>query len=317
MKDTLTILESPHARSVRIQLKSFLASKMPATQRDYAYSLKSFFNWVGKNVRDVTFEDVTAYRNCLINTAGYRGNTIQKKLSAIRKFYTYLKDLGVIANNPTRGIDRVRFKQREKDILTVPEANRLLSAIDLSAADETSALLGKRDYAMAKLMLMNALRVCEVIRADVGDLRLHRGVHVLWVRGNGHMEKDDYVVLREDTLKAVNEYLMAREEWLGREMMPDEPLFAGVGNRHRNGRLSGCGVWRRIVGYIREAGIEKANLTPHSFRHSSITWAVEAGAPPERAKEHARHRSIQTTYDVYYHSSKVESNVNELMPRLV
>lgn len=50
-----------------------------------------------------------------------------------------------------------------------------------------------------------------VVRADVGDIKPHSGVMVLFVHGKGCSEKDDFVVLTDALQADINRYLADRE----------------------------------------------------------------------------------------------------------
>lgn len=57
----------------------------------------------------------------------------------------------------------------------------------------------------------------------------------------------------------------------------------------------------RIIKQIRAAGHEFDRITPHVFRHTFATRAIEAGMPPQVLKTILGHSSLAMTMDLYSH----------------
>ncbi len=93
-------------------------------------------------------------------------------------------------------------------------------------------------------MLRTGLRDIEVTRANVGDVKPHSGIMVLFVHGKGRSEKDDFVVLANALLADINRYLDARGH-----CSPADPLFASTSNRNKGGRLT----TRSVSGIVKQA----------------------------------------------------------------
>ena len=80
-------------------------------------------------------------------------------------------------------------------------------------------------------MLRTGMHDIEVARADVGDIKPHSGVMVLFVHGKGRSEKADFVLLADVLLAVINRYLDAWGPWGGstqsswRSM---DSVFAGI-----------------------------------------------------------------------------------------
>lgn len=161
----------------------------------------------------------------------------------------------------------------------------------------------KRDYAILSLMLRTGLRDIEVVRADVGDIKPHSGVMVLFVHGKGRSEKDDFVVLTDALLADINRYLDARDPH-----SPADPLFASTSNRNKGGRLTTRSVSGIVKQALRNIGLDSERYTAHSLRHTSVTYALMAGAALEETQKMARHADISTTMVYAQHVDRVRSN---------
>lgn len=57
----------------------------------------------------------------------------------------------------------------------------------------------------------------------------------------------------------------------------------------------------RIIKRIRADGYEFERITPHVFRHTFATRAIEAGMPPQVLKTILGHSSLVMTMDLYSH----------------
>ena len=57
----------------------------------------------------------------------------------------------------------------------------------------------------------------------------------------------------------------------------------------------------RIVNHIRADGHDFPRITPHIFRHTFATRAIEAGMPPQVLKTILGHSSLAMTMDLYSH----------------
>ncbi len=268
------------------------------TRRTYQEALKSFFGWLQRESSGrLDAETLKAYREWLRESRA--ANTVLTYWVALRRFFRFAVEEGLLPQNPVEGIKGLRRPRGHlrKD-LTRAELLSVFEAID------RRTILGKRDYAMINLMVRGGLRLIEVHRANVGDLETRQGRRILRIWGKGRDAKDEFVVLAPATEQAIFEYLACR----GRPH-PAEPLFVKVDRRNRKGdlRLSTRHIRRRITYYLKKAGVKTPKTSAHSLRHSFVTLAIEGGASLLEAQAAARHRSIQTTM-IYFHEHGRLSN---------
>jgi integrase/recombinase XerC/integrase/recombinase XerD len=137
--------------------------------------------------------------------------------------------------------------------------------------------------------------VIEVQRANVGDIESRQGRQILRVFGKGRDERDEFVVLTDPAIHAIQDFLSVR-----RALKPHEPLFIGLGGRNYGKRLTTRTISRQVNAYMMKSGIKNKKISPHSLRHSFVTLAIQSGASIVEAQVAARHRSIETTR-VYFH----------------
>ncbi len=67
---------------------------------------------------------------------------------------------------------------------------------------------------------------------------------------------------------------------------------------------------RMVRQYFEAADIVSHRISPHSLRHSAITFSINGGATLQQAKAMARHQNINTTL-IYVHNLDRRKNAAE------
>ncbi len=265
----------------------FLASLdvTAGTRATYRQSLRQFFHWLAEQeISEPSRETILAYKQEL-DARGLRSFTRANYLVAVRRFFEWAESMKLYPNI-AKGIKGTKrsTKVHHKSALTRDHVHTLLDAID------TRTLQGKRDYALIMLLVHTGLRLIEVQQATIADLEEQDSHAVLWVRGKGRDDKDNFVVITEDVLEALQRYLKHRK---ARKL--HAPLFASVSDRNRGCRLTTYSLSRLIKWRLRLAGITSKRITAHSLRHTFGVLAMEAGASLYEVQLAMRHTSPTTT----------------------
>ena len=160
-----------------------------------------------------------------------------------------------------------------------------------AAAYRLSVQVGN-PFSERKLLLHNALRVDEACAADIADLGEDCGHRVLRVVRKGARKAK--IPLTPATVVALEAYLADRAQRAGLAdwRQPTGPVLAtATGGRLRQGHL-----WDLVRRLARTAGIGGwEQLSPHSLRHSAITFALDAGASLRDVQDYAGHKDPRTT----------------------
>ena len=233
--------------------------------------------------------DILEYKEHL--KENYGASTISAYLTPVRAFYSWVSvTFGV--PDIAQGIKGTKKPQGfKKDPLTVDQIKTILNDIDTETPE------GLRDYAIMSLMIHTGLRVIEVQRADISDIRNIMGRSVLFIQGKGKDEKDNYVILSPSVLQALQSYIKERGETLDAKA----PLFVSGSDRNRGGRLTTRSISRIVKQRFVNVGLNSEKLTAHSLRHTAITLALLGGATIQQAQAMARHSNINTTL-IYAHN---------------
>lgn len=311
---TQAITTATHAIQPTTTLEDMLAAfadyiqVKDVTAKSYGVCLGEFLAWTSENnVAHPTREDILAYVKYLASPHprrtrdGGRGaiitfsaGTQARYLRPVKLFFRwtshqegryYYPDVA----DHVKGA-KVRADNTHRDPLQREDALAVLDSIDRT----TTA--GKRDYAMILLAITAGLRVIEMQRANVGNMEIMAGEHVLFVQGKGHDEADAYKKLGAETYAAIMDYLGTRGS-----LDPSAPLFASTSRRNMGQRMEEPTIATLIKDRFRAAGYDTHRLSAHSLRHTSITMLLESGATLQEAQHHARHASPETT-GIYAHN---------------
>lgn len=270
------------------------------TKRDYKAEITLFYRVVGKRAMEITMQDLLNYKESL-ETRNLKPATIAKKLTVLRRLFTFLYEQGVIPTNPASGIKLPKVSnETTREILTLAECNRLLASI------ETETVRGKRDKAIMALLLINGLRVCEISRANMGDLLQTEDCWVLRVSGKGGKNIDTRI--REDVLSAIQAYLETRKG-CGEK----DPLFIGTTHRAKD-RLIRRSVQHMVKVRLKQLGIDRPHVSTHSLRHSSITHLINGGATLIAAQDFARHANPATTQRYFHNLERLKNHAVMMQP---
>ena len=210
---------------------------------------------------------------------GRSGSTLNRKLAAVRGYYSFFIKQGVISVDPTENIKSPKVKRKEIEYLTVEEVEHLLEQPDDSKK-------GIRDQALLELLYAAGLRVTEAANANVTDLNLRIG----FITCSGEHGKARIVPLGRPSREAIEKYVYdIRPQILG-EKDDDGALFLNT----NGSRLTRQGVWKILKEYAKKAGLEN-RLSPQTLRNSFAVHMVQNGADLKSIQELMGHEDLTAT----------------------
>jgi tyrosine recombinase XerC len=226
-------------------------------------------------------------------TLGYSRSTIARRSSAVRGFFRFLAQRGLIAENPAEALSPPRRDRRLPRVLRLEEIDRAESAQGLHIY-RTSL----RDMALVELLYATGIRVGELTGLNIGDVDVRRGE----VRVLGKGSKERIVPVHDVAMQLLVNYMEKERPLLAAnadgEKSGEDPLFLSV----RGGRLSDRGVRRVVERFFR--GLEGGKrVSPHTLRHTFATHMLQGGADLRTVQELLGHVDLSTT-QIYTHLSK-------------
>ncbi len=230
---------------------------------------------------------------------GVARTSIARKLSAIRSFYRYLLQEGLIKTSPIAVSRRMgqrsdsfslKLDRRLPSFLTVAEMERLL------AAPDTTTPSGQRDRALLEMLYASGLRVSELVNLDTGQVDLH--TREIRVRGKGSKER--IVLMGQPAYEALTAYLEQ-----GRPTMCGKKKSSALFLNRYGERLTARYIQTMLNMYTAKAGISK-RVHPHMLRHTFATHLLDGGADLRVVQELLGHASLSST-QVYTHVTKSQA----------
>lgn len=259
----------------------------PTTASAYTYGLNLWRDYLRRNQPGRIDEStVLAWMGWVKAERNVSSKSIALWLSALRRFFRWAVANRLAGNDPTANVraQRSASTRHKKDALPDSDVRALLS-VELSARD--ACILALKTYC--------GLRDVEVQRIDVEHFgeRLNPVTQtyrrVLFIRGKGKTDEDDFVIIEHPAVAA------ALSSWMAERGEQGGALFTSESIRNRGERLSVRSIKRIVIDAMRAAGVKRSKrITSHSLRHTAITKVAHVSGL-RAAQVFARHAKLETT----------------------
>ena len=262
----------------------------PHTVRAYEGDLTAFGVWLhrkGLGLATLTHRDLRGYLGEL-SRAGYATKTINRHLSSVRSFFSWLEREGLVANGAAEALAGPKVAKRLPHTVSDGDVARLLGACGDDAA-------GRRDALLIELLYASGARIAEAAHLTVGDIDVPQAQLRLFGKGS----KERIVPLYQGVVERLSAYVAgARQELLSHATgRRTDALFVST----RGNAMSADALRDAFERRVRKAGLD-SSVTPHSLRHSFATELLGGGADLRSVQELLGHASLSTT-QIYTHLS--------------
>jgi integrase/recombinase XerC len=259
------------------------------TVRNYVNDLVPLVEYLDKHgISNLEKVDRLFLRGYLawLMTSGYSRSSVSRKLSALKSFFRFLRQTGVVEIDQTDLVTGPKKVKKLPAIASSFEIERLLDEPDVT----TDA--GIRDRALLELLYGAGLRVSEANTSDVGDLDLKtREIRVV-----GKGSKPRVGLFGGQAARWIEKYLSdVRPRFMSRRS------DAAVWMNQSGGRLTTRSIQRIVKKYALAAGLDP-DFHTHSLRHSFATHLLDGGADLRVVQDLLGHTSPATT-QIYTHVS--------------
>lgn len=254
-----------------------LSANTRAAYRNDLSQLTKFLRSQGVSDWQVDHTWVGAFAQDLLNR-GYSPSTRARKVAAVRSFYRYLSEQGIVSEDPTKDLGTTHVERMVPAVLTHAQVKSLFAAAE--AKDSPEAL---RDQSILQLLYSTGIRITEALGIDISDVA--HDSRQLVVRSRN---KQSVLPLDEACLAAIARYLAESRPQL-QTSRSGEALFLN----HRGQRLTRQGFWLILKGYARAARLPE--VTPQTLRHTFAAHALEGSVPLQRVRSMLGHTSVSST----------------------
>lgn len=253
----------------------------------YAGDLNSFVLFcTAQQISTISGADTAAILKYVIDlrNTGRGARTRARHLVAIRGFFHFLTQSGILKKNAAKMIDLPKSGLKLPDVFNVEEVERLLAAPDRQTPK------GLRDTAMLEVVYAAGLRVSELVGLFMSSVNLDVGFARVMGKGN----KERIVPIGSKAVACVKQYLKDGRPHLVKNHASRYLFPARAGNP-----MTRQGFWKMLRQYALKVGITK-RITPHSLRHSFASHLLEGGADLRAVQVMLGHVDIATT-QIYTH----------------
>ena len=249
------------------------------TVNSYVRDLEEFNSFLeSEYIKHVTYKDIRSYLAHMYNKK-YSSRTISRKLSAIRSFYKYEVNKGVIRDNPCLLISNPKVEKKLPNYLSYNEIETMLEVPDTFKNNSL------RDKLIIEILYSTGIRVSELVNIKVKDIDFYNNQILILGKGN----KERYVIFGNTLTDMLKEYISIKSD--------SEYLITNKYNK----KMSTRSIEEIVKKIVKIDGI-KNKVTPHTIRHTFATHMLNEGADLRVVQELLGHENLKTT-EVYTHVS--------------
>ncbi|KQN26980.1 recombinase XerD [Sphingomonas sp. Leaf33] len=231
--------------------------------------------------------------------ADLAGTTVARKAAALRRFYGFLVDDGLRADDPSPALPRPGRGRPLPKTLSVAEVDAIFAVIADRRGRVPADPLDLRLSALIELLYGSGLRASELVslpRAAVASDRPY-----LILKGKGGRER--LVPISDRARAAVAAWRL--------HVPKDSAWLFPSGTSH----LSRIRLYQLVKALAAMAGIAPERVSPHVLRHAFATHLLAGGADLRALQSMLGHADIATT-EIYTHvdASRLVELVNTRHP---
>jgi len=259
-------------------IQAWLEGKSENTAQVYTRTIEHMLAHVGKPLMDIALPDLRNWQASLTGA----DNTRKTKVNIVRSLFTFIYDLELAPRNvasklrPPLGRGRI-----DEHILTEDDISRIISVIHKT-----------RDKALVRILYATGGRIGEICAMTWGDVEKTKDGGQVYLNGKGN----------KDRVVKFSANIWAEFSNLRNDATNESPVFLS----QKGGHLDPSQAWRIIRAAAVNAGI-KGDVSPHWFRHSHASHALENGATLAAVRDTLGHSNVGVT-DLYIHARTGDSS---------
>lgn len=246
----------------------------------YEEDINNYLEYLKKQNINYKKIDNIAIRNYLkyLDDLNLKNSTIARRISALRTFYNYLLNKGLVDTNLFNSIRNPKIEKKLPNYLSYEELARILDNIDIST------FIGLRNRLMVEMFYATGCRVSEITNIKVNDI--DKSNNSIRIMGKGSKERIVYF----------GEYA---RDYLDRYLPLIDCVYLFTNEAKE--KLSVHDVEYIIKDLVKNLAL-KTHVTPHTLRHTFATHLLNNGADIKTVQELLGHSSLNTT-GIYTHVS--------------
>ncbi|MBT4777806.1 MAG: site-specific tyrosine recombinase XerD [Rhodobacteraceae bacterium] len=262
----------------------------------YKHDIEHYTNWLAKKNYNFLKVDQNQIKEYIIycSDVGLASSTRARRLSALKKLYSFCYDEGWCKLNPSIKISGPRKGKSLPKTLTTAEVSKLL---EVSANVGRTSNDRKRNHCMMHLLYATGMRVTELVSLPASAVR--GDPNMILIKGKGNKERMVPLTPISRTLMA--EWLVIRDtmDALIRKQKGSTSKFLFFSNSI-NGHLTRHRFYKLVKEIALSSNIDPKKVSPHTLRHAFATHLLGNGADLRTIQTLLGHTDISTT-EIYTH----------------
>lgn len=214
------------------------------------------------DLNKITCFDLEKYIIFLVEKLHNDSKTTNRKLSSCKRLFEYLDVNNLIDSNPAKSLTSARTEERIPKYLDLKESKKLLSVTINS--DEVYRI---RNYAIMCIFLNCAIRLSELTRINLTDIKIDSSERTIRIHGKGNKERLLY--LNDAVCEAINEYLKVRPD-LGKEYKDYNALFLSEKNKRISNRTVQI-IIKKNLSKTLDSSEDLKKYKTHTLRHTGAS----------------------------------------------
>lgn len=271
--------------------KTFLVCKKieglsEQTLYNYGIILKNFFFELQKSPEQINTNDIRVYLYRYQEQRKITNRSLDKIRQALCSFFQWASGEGYLQSNPMNTIKKIKYEKKQRTSL---------SQIELEYIRESCVTL--KEKAIVEFLYSTGCRVSELAAVKENDIDWDKKTVILFGKGSKY---------RKSYLNAKAEFSL--KKYL--ESRTDTNAYLFVSDRKPHNQMHKAGLEKIVREISKRITVDIGkDITPHIFRHTTATTAINNGMPFQEVSELLGHADISTTM-IYAHTSteNVQSN---------
>lgn len=276
---------------------SFERNLSAHTVRNYRNDVSDYLRWAKRKELDPFHITHRQFRRYLgeMDAARYSKRTINRHLSALKGFFSWLNVSGIIDVDPVSAMSGPKSASSLPKVIRNNDMRAFLlvhSGIDADGEQVERTCEDVRDQAVLELMYACGARISEVANLKLCDVDLSSQLVKVFGKGS----KERIIPIHDLAVASLREYRdHSRDELLAGKT--SEFFFVSS----RGGQFSDQAIRRMFKKTLLAAGLDPT-LSPHAMRHTFASDILAGGADLRSVQEMLGHASLSTT-QIYTHVS--------------
>ena len=235
----------------------------------YKIRLEDFFHTTGKQMKDITSNDIRIYLYQLQKNRNMSDRTLDSCRLVLNGFFKWCWEEGYIEKNPCASIRPIHYEAKPREPLS-----------DIEMETFRKGCITYRDSAIVETLYSTGCRCSELCNLNREDIDLETREVKLFGKGKKH--RSSYLSARG--VIAVKDYIRSRTD-------NNEALFVTTKKPYK--RLKNGGIEWIVTCIAKRAGVE--DVYPHRIRHTFATDALGRGMDVTDLQALLGHSSVDTT----------------------